>query len=174
MKISISKRRSKVSEALQRHVLEKVEQIERHFPNGVITVDIVLDAEKGRQIVEMVAHLIRKKVVRASAETDDLQAAVDAAVEKLKTQIMRHKDQLQDKRSNEAPQDNSGPSGDNHIEILRTQMYLRKPMTPEEAILQLESYGKKNFLVFMDAERQRISILHRLSNGQYEVIEPVY
>jgi ribosomal subunit interface protein len=174
MKINISKRRSKVSEALQRHVLEKIEHMERYFPNGVISVDVVLDAEKGRQIVEMVAHLIRKKVVRASAETDDMQAAVDAAVEKLKTQIMRHKDQLQDKRSNEAPQDKSDPTGDNNVEILRTQMYLRKPMTPEEAILQFESYEKKNFLVFMDAERQRISILRRLSNGQYEVIEPVY
>ena len=174
MKINISNRRPQFSEAVKQYVLEKVGHLEHYFPNGVISVDVVLDAEKDRQIVELVAHLIRKKIVKSSAETQDIQMAMDAAVEKLKTQIIRHKEQLQEKRSKEALHDKSDPTGNGQYEILRTQMYLRKPMTPEEAILQLESYQKKDFLVFMDMERKQISILHRLSSGQYEVIEPVY
>ena len=47
-------------------------------------------------------------------------------------------------------------------------------MTPEEAVLQLDSYDKKSFLIFMDAEEQKLRILHRLADGRYELIDPIY
>lgn len=173
MKISVAKRRTQSGDALQDYAIEKVENLNHYFPDGIISVDVVLDAEKGREIVELVAHLIRKKIIKASAESDNLHVAIDAATEKLKTQLVRYKDQLQDKRNATRPQEASKKANHEEGEILRTTVYLRKPMTPDEAILQLESYQKKDFLIFMDAEREKLSILHRLKDGQYELIEPV-
>ncbi len=174
MKITVAMRRTEVSEALRQYALDKIEHLNHYFPKGMISVDVVFDAERGRQIVEMVAHLIRKKIIKASGDADNMHAAVDAAVDKLKTQLVRHKDQLQEKRQRSSDAKDSQEINGDPGELQRTQVYLRKPMTPEEAILQLESYQKKDFLIFMDAERQKISVVHRLSNGQYELIEPVY
>jgi ribosomal subunit interface protein len=173
MKISVAKRRTQSGDALQEYAIEKIEHLNHYFPDGIISVDVVLDAEKGREIVGLVAHLIRRKIIKASAESDNLHAAIDAATEKLKTQLVRYKEQLQDKKFVARPQEEPKRADHQEGELLRTTVYLRKPMTPEEAILQLESYQKKDFLIFMDVERESLSILHRLKNGQYELIEPV-
>lgn len=178
MKITITERHMQASEALRSYAVEKVSHLGHYF-DRIIGIDIVLDSQKERQICELVAYLIRKKRVKASAEADDLYAAIDAAVDKLKKQLIRFKERLQEKRTAEPlrgegegealPSDERGQP-----EIVRTQVYLRKPMTPEEAILQLDSYDKKGFLIFMDAEEQGLRILHRLPDGRYELIEPIY
>jgi len=171
MKITIAERHMQVSEALRTYALTKVEHLSRYF-DRIISIDVVLDSQKERQICELVAHLIKKKVIKASAEADEMYAAIDAAVDKLKKQLRRYKSRLKEKRSKgrdvEAP-----PQTDSQGELLRTQLFLKKPMTPEEAILQLESY-EKDFLIFMDSERGALSVLHRLSDGRYELIEPIY
>ncbi len=171
------------SEALRSYAVEKVSHLSHYF-DRIIGIDIVLDSQKERQICELIAYLIRKKRVVASAEADDMYAAIDAAVDKLKKQLIRFKERLQEKR---APEPLRGDSEDEaslslsadendrgRPEILRTRVYLKKPMTPEEAILQLDSYDKKDFLIFMDAEEEQLRILHRLPDGRYELIEPIY
>ena len=174
MKISVSKRRTQASETQLEHALGKVENLEHYFPEGIISLDVVLDSESTRQTVELVAHLVRKKIIKASGESEDFNTAVDTAVEKFKTQLVKYKEQLQDKRTHPAPEpDVTEPSNSEDSSFSRTQVYIRKPMTPEEAILQLESYQKKDFLIFMDVESEKISILHRLSEGKYELLEPV-
>ena len=174
MKISVSKRRTQASEIQLEHALGKVENLEHYFPDGIFSLDVVLDSEKERQIVEIVAHLVRKKTIKASGESEDFNVAVDMAVEKFKAQLVKYKEQLQDKRTNPPPEVEPQPSGNSEEGYLsRTRVYIRKPMTPEEAILQLEAYQKKDFLIFMDVDSERISVLHRLSEGKYELLEPV-
>ncbi|GAI11533.1 unnamed protein product [marine sediment metagenome] len=57
-----------------------------------------------------------------------------------------------------------------HKEILRTDIYFHKPMTPEEAVLQLEAIDK-GFLVFINAETNRMSIIYHRRDGHYALIE---
>jgi len=167
------------SEALNQYAVSKVEALSRYF-DGIVSVDIVMSVEKERQIVEIVAHLIKRKVVKARAETDDMYASIDEAVDKLKQQLKKYKDQLREKRParqaaaqarQRALEDAQPHSEDN---ITYTKVYLRKPMTLEEARLQLESSDDRDFLIFVDAERGGLQILHRHKNGQYELLEPVY
>lgn len=161
------------SEALRRHVVSKVEHLDRYF-DGIISVEVVLESEKARQICELVAHLIRKKVLKASAEAQDMHAAVDNAIDKLKTQLSRYKSRLKENRPKTKAKEIPLEGDHQPRELQRVQVFLKKPMTPEEAILQLESYQKKDFLIFMDAEREALSVLRRLSDGRYELLEPVY
>ncbi len=167
------------SEALNQYAVAKVEALSRYF-DGIISVDIVMDVEKERQIVEMVAHLAKRKIVKASAESDDMYASIDEAVDKLKQQLKKYKDQLREKRParqaaaqarQQALAEAQAPGEDN---ITYTKVYLRKPMTLEEARLQLESTNERNFLIFVDSERGGLQILYRHNDGRYELFEPVY
>jgi putative sigma-54 modulation protein len=185
MKITITERHMQPSQELRDYVISKVEHLGRYF-EGIISVEIILDEEKERKICELVAHVVRRKMVVATALADDLYVAIDAAVEKLKKQVLRFKDRLTDTRlmekaheelQEEAASGAEATSTDPGLQkpaVVRTQIYLSKPMTVEEAILQLDSYDKKDFLIFIDAERQALSVLHRLPDGRYELLEPVF
>lgn len=180
MKITVTDRRAQASDALQEYVLDKVEPLERFFVDGIISVDVVLDTEGNSQTCELVGHLVRKKIVKATAEAEEMHAAVDAAVDKLKTQITKEKDRLRENPKQKTPSPSEPPpSAPSRTEspqrkFSRSQVYVRKPMTPEEALLQLESYEKRDFLIFRDVEREALSIMRRLPDGQYELLEPVY
>lgn len=54
---------------------------------------------------------------------------------------------------------------------MKTKALEFKPMTPEEAILQLELLGH-DFFVFMSAETESVSVLYRRNDGDYGLIEP--
>ncbi|MEM4414037.1 MAG: ribosome-associated translation inhibitor RaiA [Candidatus Caldarchaeum sp.] len=178
MKIRVSERHMAESEALNKYAVSKVEALSRYF-DGIISVDIVMDVEKERQIVEIVAHLVKRKVAKASAESDDMYASIDQAVDKLKQQLRKYKDQLREKRparqaAAEARQralEDAQPKGEDNI--IYTKVHLLKPMTLEEARLQLESYNR-DFLIFVNADSRALNILHRHKDGQYELLEPVY
>lgn len=180
MKITVTDRRAQTSDALQEYVLSKVEPLERFFVDGVISVDAVLDTEGNQQSCELVAHLVRKKIIKATAEADEIHAAVDAATDKLKTQLTKEKDRLRENpkqktsSSQEPPPSATKPNDNTRSKLSRSRVYVRKPMTPDEAMMQLESYDKRDFLIFMDVEREALSILRRLPDGQYELLEPVY
>lgn len=178
MKIRVSERHMAESMALNKYAISKVEALSRYF-DGIVSVDIIMDVEKERQIVEIVAHLIKRKVAKASAQSDNMYASIDEAVDKLKQQLRKYKDQLREKRParqaaakarQRAIANTELHSEDN---IIYTKVYLRKPMTLDEARLQLESYHK-DFLIFVDADSRGLSILYRHGNGQYELLEPVY
>ena len=179
MKITVTDRRAQASDALQEYVLDKVEPLERFFVDGIISVDVVLDTEGNSQTCELVGHLVRKKVIKATAEAEEMHAAVDAAVDKLKTQLTKEKDRLRENPKQKTISPDEPPQSAPHKDdakraFSRSQVYVRKPMTPDEAVMQLESYEKRDFLIFMDVEREALSVLRRLPDGQYELLEPVY
>lgn len=164
-----------VSEALRDYAISKVEALERYF-DGIVSVDIVMDVQRERQIVEMVAHLIKKKIAKTAVESDSMYASIDEAIAKLKRQLRRHKTRLKERRPSRSELMGIGKD-ENPIEqegaIPRTKLPLKKPMTLDEAILQLEA-EKRDFLLFVDAERGELSVLHRKRDGKYELIEPEY
>lgn len=174
VKIKIAGRRTDASEALRQYVLEKTKTLDRFF-DRIVTVDIVLSVEKERHIADFRAHLTNRKVVVAREESGDMYASVDKAVDRLKRQLVKFKDQLQDVRTRSAGSSVQSAADDGKEtdgrEIIRTEAYFQKPMSPEEAALQLDAIDK-DFLVFVNSETDQVAILFHRRDGNLGLIEP--
>jgi putative sigma-54 modulation protein len=173
MKITIAGRHIELNDALRNYALSKVETLERYH-DGIISVDINLELEKNRNTVDIIAHLVRRKVAKVSEESNDMYASIDLAIDKLKRQLRRHKGKIKDYQKAASLAKES--SDDEHGEskgLIRREVFLPKPMTPEEALVQLDSFHR-NFLIFIDANSGRMKVIYRRSDGICELLEPRY
>jgi putative sigma-54 modulation protein len=172
MKIKIAERHghAESSEALRAYVVEKTEALERFF-DRIVSVDVVLSSEKERQIADLHAHLTNKKVITAREESTDMYASVDKAVDRLRRQLVKFKDQLGEVKARGGGGGEPDRGGGGERQIIRTETHFYKPMTPEEASLQLEAI-EKGFLVFIDAETDEVAIIYHRRDGNYGLIEP--
>jgi len=173
MKVKIVERHAGSSDALRAYVLEKTKGLERYF-DRIVSIDVVLSVEKERHIVDMHAHLVNRKVITAREESSDMYASIDAAIDKLKRQLVKYKDQLtdvKDRGGKEARSQEAAVEDVDHRQIIRTDTYFHKPMSPEEAALQLDAI-EKGFLVFINAETNEVNIIYHRRDGNYGLIEP--
>ena len=93
MNLTISGHHLDVTPAIREFVMNKLERVKRHFDH-VIDVAVVLSVEKQRQKAEINLHL-RGKDLHCEATEEDLYAAIDALVDKLDRQVVKHKECLQ-------------------------------------------------------------------------------
>jgi putative sigma-54 modulation protein len=172
MKIKIAERHTSASGSLRSYVVEKTEALEKYF-DRIISVDVVLSVEKQRQIADFHAHLTNKKVITAREESADMYASIDTAVDRLKRQLVKFKDQLQGvkDRTGASSQASDDAEAKAERQIVRTEAYFRKPITAEEAALQLDAIDK-SFLVFIDVETDEVAIIYQRRDGDYGLIEP--
>jgi len=172
MKIKIAGRHTDASPALRDYVIEKTEAPERFF-DRIVSVDVVLSVEKERQIADFHAHLTNRKRINAREESTDMYASIDKAIDRLKRQLVKFKNQLQEVKGRSgidvwADESEGAIPGK---QIIRSEAYFQKPMTAEEAALQLEAIDKE-FLVFVDIEADQIGIIYRRRDGNFGLIEP--
>ena len=173
MKVKIAERHTAQSDALRVYVVEKTEVLERYF-DRIISVDVILSVEKERQIADFHAHLTNRKIIKAHEESPDMYTSIDKAINRLKRQLVKYKDHLKEtrhRRIGESSKAASVAGKVDHKEILRTDIHFHKPMTTEEAALQLDAV-EKGFLVFINSETDQVSIIYHRRNGHYGLIEP--
>jgi putative sigma-54 modulation protein len=118
------------------------------------------------------------QIVRVEAAGFDDRAALDLAVDKLERQLRRLKERLiarhrkaSEKHLNAASGGVEEESDATELRIDRIKRFLVKPMTPEEAALQMELLGH-SFYLFLNAESDRYSVLYRRRGGSLGLIEP--
>lgn len=169
MKIKIAERHATLTDSLRSHIRHKTEGLNR-FYDRIISIDVMLSVEKERQIADFHAHLTNKKLIHAHEESPDMYASIDAALDHLKRQLVKRKDQLRSRPSGEPSLFKETEKTD-HKKILRTDTYFHKPMSLEEAVLQLDAV-EKNFLVFVNAADDELSILYHRDDGNYGLIVP--
>lgn len=94
MQLNLSGHHIEVTSALRNYVSSKMERLERHFDH-VTNIHVVLSVEKLRQKVEANLHVNGANLF-ASADHEDMYAAIDALTDKLDRQIKKHKEKFQD------------------------------------------------------------------------------
>jgi len=97
LNISISAKRTQVTDALRDYVEEKIGKLERYF-DGITSCRVVLSVESRRHVAEVEMHVVKGGVIVALAESDDLYRSIDAVVDKLPRQLKKHKAKLHSKK----------------------------------------------------------------------------
>jgi ribosome hibernation promoting factor len=167
-----------LDEPLKRYATEKLTRVERFF-DRIIKMEVELRHERNPRVKNPDRVEITVKTpgetLRVHGEGADHFAAIDKAVDRLETQIKRFKERLIDGHRNHhhARQEAAPPlDGDveDAVEILRYPPRVSKPLTPEEAALELDTRGIA-FLLFTNAESMRAAVIFRRDDGGFGLTE---
>ena len=176
MKFEYTGRHVDVTPALRRHVEEHFSKIDAIFNDTTAAAHVIIEVEKNRHKGEIVLHW-RGETLTAIDVNADMYQALTRAIAKIEKQAVKLKKKLIDRRQGARPLASLAPD-DGHVEaarpaarIVNARRYTVKPMTPEEAALAL-SDDDSQFLVFRDADTQRVSVLYKRSDGNYGLIAP--
>ena len=99
MNIEITARHFDLTPELKEHVEKEIAGLTRYFEN-IISSEVILDVEKYRQSAEIKAR-VYKDVITAKADSDDMYASIEKAIDKVKGQLKKYKGKLKDKRPDE-------------------------------------------------------------------------
>lgn len=172
MKVKITGKELKVTEAINDYAERKMERIAKYFEDA--EADIVIRTEKNAQIAE-IKVLANGDVYRAVTEDKDLYASIDKDIDILEGQIRKAKTKKEkiQKDSSLKSLDFEPKTHEVINEILKTEYYEIKPMTPEDAKLKLQERPTQLFLTFINVETGKVNVIHKLKDGKnFGLIEP--
>lgn len=95
MQLNITGHHVDLTDSLKEYVSTKLEKLERHFDH-ISNVQVTLSVQKVRQIAEATLH-ISGADIHATAEQEDMYAAIDQLIDKLDRQILKHKEKNVDR-----------------------------------------------------------------------------
>lgn len=181
MQITVKGRHMAVTEPIRDYAIEKVSKASRLFDHNTMSADVEIYVEKNpsiekNQVAEVTVYT-KGPVIRAKESATDMYAAIDLVSEKLETQFRKYKGKFMDRHSAKmAPPPVAAPeipleSEEEERLIVKTKTLEVKPMTAEEAILQMELLGH-DFFVFISAETEMLNVLYRRRDGDYGLIQP--
>ena len=182
--VRITGRHVQVTEAIRNYAESKLGHLHLDYPR-IIEAHVILDVEKYRQFAEIILHCSNHITLEATAETDDMYASIDGAIDKIAQQMRKYKSRIMRShrpRRNEVkhfreevlsvPLDFEHEEG-SEPQVIQTERYPVKPMLVDEAVLQMEM-SKRQFVVFLNAKSEKINILHRRKDGSYGLMEPLF
>ena len=172
MKIKIIGKELKVTEAINDYVERKMERIDKYFEDA--SADVTIRTEKTSQIAEMTVTA-NGDVYRAVTEDKDLYASIDKDIDILEGQIRKAKTKKERmlKDSTLKVLEVEQTKHEVNDEIIKTEYYEIKPMTPEDAKLKLQERPTQLFLTFVNVETGKVNVIHKLKDGKnYGLIEP--
>ncbi|MFP4083346.1 MAG: ribosome hibernation-promoting factor, HPF/YfiA family [Desulfonatronovibrio sp.] len=179
MKIKFNFKSFEPSEHLKKYARERYEKLSKYLhDNDAAELQVNLEVEKFRHRAEVI--LTAKDMhISATEETEDMYSTVDLSLDKLEAQLRKQREKIKDKKKKTQEKQvrmdiiNFGPveSGTREPRIVATDQYEPKPMGLEEAAMQLESLNFE-FLVFRNADTDRINVVYRRKNGDFGFIDP--
>jgi len=177
MEFEYTGRHVDVTPALRSHVEDHFQKIEHIFNDTTARAHVIIEVEKNRQIGEILVHW-RDHTLTATDTNADMYQALTRAIAKIEKQALKLKKKIIDRKQGARRASTAAPEPDGQIEasprpprIIAARRYIVKPMTAEEAAMRL-SDETDQFLVFRDADTNRVGVLYKRSDGNFGLIEP--
>lgn len=172
MNIIVNGRNIDVTPALRKYAEEKISRFERYLSNITEAV-VTMTVEKYRHKVEVLLKA-NGVLIQAEGITGEIYSSIDDVVEKLEKQVKKYKEKMVSHRKGETkvavtPAPGSPSETGRIIKIKRFDM---KPMSPDEAAMQMELLDK-DFFVFSNLSSGEINVIYRRKDGNFGLIEPV-
>lgn len=177
MEFEYTGRHVDVTDGLRAHVEDHFRKLEHIFNDSTARAHIIMEVEKNRQMGEVLVHW-RDYTLTARDTNADMYQALSRAIAKIEKQAVRLKKKIIDGKQRAKRTSDVAPQPDGNIEasprpprIIAARRYSVKPMTAEEAALRL-SDEPDQFLVFRDADTNRVGVLYKRKDGNFGLIEP--
>lgn len=177
MRFEYTGRHVEVSPGIRKHVEDHFKKLEHIFNGTTAWTHVIIEVEKNRQIGELIVHW-RDHTLTAKDINADMYMALTRAIAKIEKQALKLKKKKIDRKQGARPTATVAPSPDGQLEatprpprIIAARRYSIKPMTAEEAALTLTSQTDQ-FVVFRDADTDRIGVLYKRKDGNLGLIEP--
>jgi putative sigma-54 modulation protein len=187
MKIDITGRQIEITPALRDFAVDKLRKLEKLL-DGPLEVHVVLAVEKHRHVAEIQVKS-RTAVLSGTEETGDLYASIGEVADKLERQALKHKEKVTERKRREGQRVSevaaalgAATSGEAEVaddgetlpaHIIRSERYRLKPLSPEDAVLELEATGE-DILVYRDDRSYRVNVVYRRPDGHFGLIDPEF
>ena len=177
MKFQFSEKKVRLPGNVHAYAEKKVMKLARYFEEDAEAL-VVFSVEKNRNKVELTVHGAGTWF-RASESTSDMFASIDAAVGTIEGQIRKNKTRLarrlrQDAFVRSVQEETSfapDPAEEEDLSIVRVKTFYFKPMTREEAVLQMNLL-EHNFFAFRDEDNGgAFAVVYKRNDGGYGLIE---
>ena len=173
MKFNYVSRKCTARDDTKAYTEKKLKKLERFF-TGDCVLHVIYTLEKPNVYKVEVTADYNGLIFRAQASSDDFKPCVDEIVDILTRQIRKHKTKLEKRMKDssfsfEGYQDNPENEQDEEFKIIKSKNITVKPMTVDEAILQMNMLGH-DFFVFRE-DSSLVKVVYRRKDGNYGLIE---
>lgn len=176
MKLTIIGRKFTVTEDLNKRITDKLLKFQKYFDEETVG-NVVLRSRKNMELIE-ITIFCKGTVYRAEEEDLSILNAIDRAVDVIERQIRKNKTKLE-KRLKIGAFDKAVMADsqwkdveEEDIIIDRTKKFLLKPMSYEEAVLQMNLVGH-DFFMFLDDQSGNVCVVYKRKEDHYGIIEGV-
>jgi putative sigma-54 modulation protein len=178
LRLQVKGKNLDVTDSIRTYAEQKLKKLDKQL-NAATEVELELRVEKNpsiaaNQIAEATVWT-KGPTLRAREASEDMRASIDQLTEKLVRQVRHYRDKRSFRGArNHVPVDEGATAlQDDQLsqQIVKTKQFAVKPMTAEEAVLQLELIGH-DFFVFKNADTDAVNVVYRRQNGGYGLIEP--
>lgn len=174
MRYTIYGRNMHVTDNVKDLLKKKISKFDRYF-NEDTDVYVTLSTEKHNQVVEITIP-IGSSVLRAEVKSKDLKSAISKAIDRLEGQLRKHKTKLKKHYNDELVHYNIDlveEEPEEEKKVVRNKKFAIKPMSIEEATLQMDLLGH-NFFIFINADTNDVNVVYEREDGNYGLIEPYF
>lgn len=176
MRITVSGKNIEITNALKDRVEKKLSKFEKYF-TPITEAQATLSVEKNRQIIEVTIPF-NGVILRGEEATEDMYTSIDNVVEKLERQIHKQKTRLERRIKDGSVKFenilyNERYTEEEEAKIVKKKRFAIKPMSPEEAVMQMELLGH-SFFVFTNSDTEEVNVVYKRKHGDYGIIEPEF
>lgn len=172
MNIVVVGRQIEVTAVLKDYAEEKVRKFERYLSNITEAV-VTLSVQKYRHKAEVLLKA-NGVLIQAEGVTGEIYSAIDEVIEKLERQVKKFKEKMVSHRKGDKVRaaEESTPVPPETPRIIKRKQFDMKPMSPDEASMQMELLDK-DFFVFTNDSSGDINVLYKRTDGNFGLIEPI-
>jgi ribosome hibernation promoting factor len=177
VRLQVKGKNVEVTDSMREYAEEKLSKLGRQLADPT-RVELELAVERNPSIsqnhVAEATIWTKGPILRAREASADHKVSIDQLVDKLERQVKRYRAKRRSRGRAPLPEAGTPEDGipvDEEPKIVKSKRFAIKPMSPEEAVLQLELVGH-DFFVFQNADTSDVNVVYRRRDGAYGLIEP--
>jgi putative sigma-54 modulation protein len=177
MNISFTFKNFEPSDHLKGYAQKRFEKVGKYVSDAEADLQVNLLVDKFRQRADVILNADSIHI-SAYEDSEDMYSTIDMVLDKLEAQLRRMREKIKARtkqaRGNKVQMNflsYENLAGDSGPTIVGTDAYEPKPMSVDEAALQLDTL-ENEFLVFLNAETEGVNVIYKRKNGDFGLIDP--